>query len=59
MKPSVGELELGFCDVLGEFDTLLDTLYDENSTGQSSFVKKSGIVEQLQSKHNCTRYIYI
>jgi hypothetical protein len=29
MTPSVGELELGVCNVVGNFDSLLDTIEDE------------------------------
>lgn len=29
LTPAVGELQLGFCAVVGQFDAMLDTLHDE------------------------------
>ena len=55
MQPMDGESEVGFASALGQFDTLLDTLYDENNVGTGRSQMGSGVVEQLRRLHNCKR----
>lgn len=57
MQPMDGESEVGFASALGQFDTLLDTLYDENNVGTGRSQMGSGVVEQLRRLHNCKRYV--
>lgn len=66
MKPSVGDLEVGFCNAIGEFDLLFDTLDDENNVGALDNMKigaklgsnsGSGVVKELNKKHKCSRYV--
>lgn len=56
MPPLQGELERGFTDVLGKFDSLLDTLYDENIVDEGQIIQ-STVVRELRSKHDCKRYV--
>ncbi|GKY98691.1 hypothetical protein MPSEU_000825400 [Mayamaea pseudoterrestris] len=51
MPPVVGELQLGFAPVIGNFDVLLDTVGDEYCDQNSSVVK---LLEQM---HGCRRYL--
>ena len=63
MTPSVGELELGFCNVVGEFDSLLDTLEDEAKLSPRMRIEDSkdpygalgGVVAELRNQHKCNR----
>ena len=51
IQPAVGELELGFAQVIGNFDVLLDTVGDEFCD------QKSSVIRLLQERHGCGRYI--
>ena len=63
MKPSVGPLELGFAAVVGEFDSLLDTVSDEAKLARMrvrdgdimSDLVGSGVVAELRKQHKCSR----
>jgi hypothetical protein len=62
MTPSVGELELGFCNVVGEFDSLLDTIDDEAKLSNRNPIKNNdpysglgGVVAELAKQHKCRR----
>lgn len=66
VSPAVGELDLGFADVVGEFDALLDTMSDEAKlTGmrveESDVIEElatSGVVAELRKQHQCSRYVH-
>jgi len=47
LPPAVGEMEIGFSSVIGEFDSILDTLYSESD----------GVKYELNRLHKCSRYI--
>jgi len=47
LPPAVGEMEIGFSSVVGEFDSLLDTLYSE----------ADGVKYELNRLHKCSRYV--
>lgn len=51
IAPAVGELELGFAQVTGNFDVLLDTVGDEFCD------QKSSVIRLLQERHGCNRYL--
>ena len=51
IQPAVGELELGFAQVIGNFDVLLDTVGDEFCD------QKSSVIRLLQERHGCGRYL--
>jgi hypothetical protein len=63
LKPGVGEDQEGFASVIGEFDTLLDTAFDER--GDKSFIEEEtttllyggSVLDLLKSRHNCNRYV--
>lgn len=63
MGPAVGELELGFAAVVGEFDALLDCMSDEarlerirvTDDDVISELATSGVVAELRKQHNCHR----
>lgn len=65
MSPAVGELELGFCAVVGEFHALLDTISDESKLERVvmreqdtlSTLAKSGVVAELRKQHSCQVYV--
>jgi len=57
MPPMVGENELGFSDVLGKFDSMLDTLYDENGIDDDYLNTVSGVVNKLKQNHDCKRCV--
>lgn len=71
MLPAVGELELGFCTVLGQFDAMIDTLGDEyddivyndndnEEDDEESLRPRSGstsVLRLLQSRHACRCYL--
>ena len=66
MSPAVGELELGFCQVIGTFDALLDTISDEaklervvvRKDDTSATLATSGVVAELRKQHDCKVYVY-
>jgi hypothetical protein len=66
MSPAVGELELGFCQVIGTFDALLDTISDEaklervivREDDSSATLATSGVVAELRKQHDCQVYVY-
>jgi hypothetical protein len=37
LTPAVGELQLGFCSVVGQFDAMLDTLHDERKKTMAQY----------------------
>ena len=51
MEPAVGELEIGFGQVIGNFDVLLDTIGDEFCDQETS------VVTLLKQQHGCGRYL--
>ena len=53
MTPAVGELELGFAAVMGQFDALLDTLGDEHDDMPGL---KGGLTGLLAQRHGCHTY---
>lgn len=63
MGPAVGELELGFAAVVGEFDALLDCMSDEarlermrvTENDDMSKLVSSGVVAELRKQHKCHR----
>jgi hypothetical protein len=62
MTPSVGELKLGFCNVVGEFDSLLDTIDDEAKLSNRNPIENNdpysslgGVVAELFKQHKCHR----
>jgi thiol-disulfide isomerase/thioredoxin len=69
--PAIGELELGFSSVLGNFDALVDTLSDEAkqgdavcrgldldySNGNQGKGCSSAVISMLQKQNKCKRYI--
>jgi len=57
IAPAVGDSEIGFAAALGQFDTVLDTLYDETNVGEGRRQMGSGVVEELKRLHNCKRYV--
>ena len=62
LDPAVGELQIGFCSHVGEFDSLVDTIGDErNSQAEVStnnwFGETGGVLSLLKSRHKCERYI--
>jgi thiol-disulfide isomerase/thioredoxin len=65
MSPAVGELELGFCQVIGTFDALLDTISDEaklervivREDDSSATLATSGVVAELRKQHDCQVYV--
>lgn len=61
MEPSIGELELGFADVIGEFDALVDTMHDETNglriLSMEEDLLGGGVVRDLQKHHKCKVYV--
>ena len=65
MPPAVGELELGFAAVVGEFDSLLDTMSDEAKlSGRTRIdddndpfggIASTRVVTELKKQHKCNR----
>lgn len=62
MKPGVGDDQEGFASAIGEFDSLLDTAYDER--GDKKFLPEEtlllyggSVLDLLKSRHNCHRYV--
>lgn len=63
MSPAVGELDLGFADVIGEFDSLLDCMSDEARLRSGMQIRdsdnldelvSSGVVAELRKQHKCS-----
>jgi hypothetical protein len=50
IPPAVGEMEIGFCQSIGQFDALLDTIGDESSSASS-------VARLLSERHGCTVYM--
>jgi len=69
LTPATGELELGFSEVVGEFDTLVDTMIDEarlvekrkrvvnNYDDVLDNMGGSSILSLLKQRHKCQRYL--
>jgi len=69
LTPATGELELGFSEVVGEFDTLVDTMIDEarlmekgkpvvdNDEDVLYNIGGSGVLSLLKQRHKCQRYL--
>lgn len=62
LDPAVGELQIGFCSHVGEFDSLVDTLGDEQgshveASTNKRFGETGGVLSLLKSRHKCERYI--
>jgi len=72
MTPATGELELGFAEVIGEFDTLVDTMTDEARLSEKNrpmdvddddddFMLHigggNGVLSLLKQRHQCHRYL--
>jgi hypothetical protein len=67
LKPGVGEEQEGFASAIGEFDSLLDTAFDER--GDKRFIQDNededyttllyggSVLDLLKSRHNCHRYV--
>jgi len=63
MSPAVGELDLGFADVVGEFDALLDCMTDEAKLARMRVREEDdmaelvsgGVVAELRKQHKCRR----
>ncbi|KAL3921282.1 MAG: hypothetical protein SGARI_006719, partial [Bacillariaceae sp.] len=49
IKPAVGSSDTGFCSHVGQFDALIDTIGDDQSS--------STILQLLKTRHNCHKYI--
>ncbi|EEC44592.1 predicted protein [Phaeodactylum tricornutum CCAP 1055/1] len=54
LTPAVGELELGFANVVGRFDALLDTVGNEHERGI-----QSSVLRLLSQQHGCDVYVSI
>lgn len=63
MAPSSGDLELGFAQVLGTFDILLDTVANErdddfdNEDDSNAAVFRNSVLRYLQQRHYCRSYV--
>ena len=64
MNPAVGKLRLPFTDVVGEFDSLIDTLEDEVNlfrvpkfTAENNAVTNQFVLNTLRNKYKCKRYV--
>lgn len=62
LDPAVGELQIGFCSHVGEFDTLVDTLSDEQASRAETsmndwIIETGGVLSLLKSRHKCDNYI--
>ena len=62
LDPAVGELQIGFCSHVGEFDSLVDTLSDEQASRAETpmndwFDEVGGVVSLLKNRHKCEKYI--
>jgi hypothetical protein len=60
LQPASGELQLGFCNVVGQFDLLLDTLGNERDEGFFPGMdndKGSMILRFLGERHDCRSYV--
>ena len=62
MPPTIGENEIGFCEALGDFDTVIDTLGDEAkltkvrtlSEGNTKS-RDTGLAAKLKRDNKCDR----
>ncbi|KAL7490228.1 hypothetical protein ACHAW6_016017 [Cyclotella cf. meneghiniana] len=61
MKPAVtndeDDDEIGFAAAIGRFDSLIDTIANERKGSMISDDGGSSVIELLQSKHQCNKYI--
>jgi len=61
LNPSVGDMEIGFCSYIGEFDSIVDTVSDEQTNVEFDDSveswRKSGVLTLLRTRHNCEQYI--
>ena len=62
LKPGVGNDKEGFASVIGEFDSLLDTAFDERGDKkfepeETTLLYGGSVLDLLKSRHNCHRYV--
>jgi hypothetical protein len=62
MKPGVGQDQEGFASVIGEFDSLLDTAFDERGgrkfiPEETTLLYGGSVLDLLKSRHSCDRYV--
>lgn len=62
--PAVGELEVSFCDHIGQFDSMVDTVSDEQGQAEAAIDDDdlidrsySVVLALLKSRHGCSRYV--
>ena len=61
LNPAVGDLQIGFCSHVGQFDSLVDTISDEQGSRAEAPIndgfETNGVLSLLRSRHKCERYI--
>lgn len=61
LNPAVGDLQIGFCSHVGQFDSLVDTISDEQGSSAEAPINDgfegSGVLSLLRSRHKCESYI--
>jgi thiol-disulfide isomerase/thioredoxin len=61
LNPAVGDLQIGFCSHVGQFDSLVDTISDEQGSSAEAPIndgfETSGVLQLLRSRHKCESYI--
>ena len=62
MPPTIGENEIDFCESLGDFDTVIDTLGDEAKLNKVRTLSKgntksrdTGLAAKLKRDNKCDR----
>ena len=62
MPPTIGENEIGFCEALGDFDTVIDTLGDEAKLNKvrtlsegNTKSRDTGLAAKLKRDNKCDR----
>ena len=62
LDPAIGELQIGYCSRVGEFDSLVDTLSDKQASRAETqmndlFDETGGVVSTFKNRHKCEKYI--
>jgi hypothetical protein len=60
LKPATGDLQVGFCNAVGTFDILVDTVGNERDDADTDFTDsgiRSAVLRYLLQRHQCRSYI--
>lgn len=57
IKPAVGDSEIAFSSHLGQYDSLVDTIGNENSADGRVSLGAESTLQMLKSRHNCHKYV--